>query len=79
MHSFTRNQLTDERFSSLIKYDWYSCDHISKDSGHFKNVYDVFLSFDNDLRSMAVCSDFPFICCSHCHRILTFLVDNHKH
>ena len=64
MHSLIHNQLTAKRFSSLIKYAWCSSGYITKDPGHFENVYDVCFSFDDDSCSMTACTDFSFICCS---------------
>ena len=72
-HSSIHNQLTAEKFSSLIKYARYSSGYILKDSRRFENVYNVCFSFDDDLCSMTACSDFSFTCCSHYHRILTCL------
>ncbi len=81
LHSIIHNQLSSNRFTSMIKYAWHSCGYIKQDPGQFYNVHDICFSFEADSCSTADCGEGSFIRCSWCNEILYFhhfFVVDHK-
>ena len=83
MHSLTYNQLTAERFSSLIKYVRYSSGHIARDLGHSENVCTTFaflLTMMCVLRQRAVTSlSFVVVAVIVFSTSTSFFVDDYKY
>ena len=82
MNSLIYNQLSSKLFTRMIQYAWFQSGYLQADPGSFRNVKEVYFTFQNISCNVNNCNETTFICCSWCDNSLFFnhfFIDYHFH